>query len=122
MVVEREDRLLLAHSTRFPSAFYSALAGFVEPGETLEQAVAREVMEEVGIEIEDLHYFGSQSWPFPSQLMVGFFASYSAGEIRLQEDEITDARWFSPGELPELPGPHSIARRLIEDFLRRQAI
>ncbi len=120
MVVERYEQLLLAHSARFPTSFYSALAGFVEPGETLEQAVAREVMEEVGIEIADLRYFGSQSWPFPSQLMVGFFASYKAGEIRLQEDEITDARWFSPNDLPELPGPFSIARRLIEDFLSRQ--
>ncbi len=119
MVVEDGDRLLLAHSKRFATAFYSALAGFVEPGETLEQAVEREVAEEVGLEIENIRYFGSQSWPFPSQLMIGFFASYRSGEIRLQEEEITDARWFSVGDLPNLPGPPSIARRLIEDFLSR---
>lgn len=119
MRVERDGEILLAHSARFATGFYSVLAGFVEPGETLEQAVAREVLEEVGLQVDGIRYFGSQSWPFPSQLMVGFTARHRAGEIRLQEDEITDAGWFRPDALPELPGRYSIARRLIDDFAAR---
>jgi NAD+ diphosphatase len=98
---------------------YSCLAGFVEPGETIEQAVVREVREEVGIEVEDIRYFGSQAWPFPSQLMIGFTARHRSGEISMQQSEILEAGWFRPDELPALPGPYSIARRLIEDFRRR---
>ncbi len=120
LVHRGEDEVLLAHDRRFRPGFFALLAGFVEPGETLEQAVAREVREEVGLEVDQLNYFGSQSWPFPSQLMVGFFARYRAGEIRVQEDELTEARWF---RLDELPGPEdrpavfSIAGRLIERYL-----
>jgi NAD+ diphosphatase len=120
LVHRGEDEILLASDRRFRAGFFALLAGFVEPGETLEQAVAREVREEVGLEVEDLRYFGSQSWPFPSQLMVGFLARYRSGEIRVQEEELTEARWFRLGELPgpgDRPAGFSIAGRLIEHYL-----
>ncbi len=121
MLIQRgPDEILLARNVNFPEAFYSVLAGFVEPGESLEEAVAREVREEVGLEIADIRYFGSQPWPFPHQLMIGFTAEYASGEIRPQADEIMHADWFSRhGELPRLPGRFSIARRLIDAFLSR---
>jgi NAD+ diphosphatase len=119
MLVEREGRVLLARNRSFRGPFFSVLAGFVEPGETLEEAVAREIREEVGIEVEDIRYFASQAWPFPSQLMIGFVARHRSGEIAPQDSEILEAGWFGPEELPALPGPYSIARRLIEDFRRR---
>ena len=126
MLVEREGEVLLARNRRFAGPFYSVLAGFVEPGETLEQAVAREVGEEAGIEIGDVRYFGSQSWPFPSQLMIGFFARHSAGEVEVDGSELIEASWFRPeqvaaGEI-QLPGPFSIARRLIDHWLQRSSI
>jgi NAD+ diphosphatase len=94
------------------------LAGFVEPGESLEEAVAREVNEEVNLEIDNIRYFASQPWPFPHSLMIGFTASYVAGEIQPQADEIVEAAWFSRhGKLPNLPGKLSIARKLIDSFL-----
>jgi len=118
MLVQRGDEFLLARGAAFPEAFYSVLAGFVEPGESLEEAVAREIREEVGLEVTDIHYFGSQPWPFPHQLMIGFTTQYVSGEIHPQPDEIIHAAWFSrSGELPRLPGKLSIARRLIDWFL-----
>ena len=122
MLVEREGKMLLARNKLFRGPFYSCLAGFVEPGETLEEAVAREVMEEVGIEIDGITYFASQPWPFPSQLMVGFTAHHLSGEIRVQDSEIVDAAWFAPGDLPQLPGRFSLARHLVDGFLERQAV
>ena len=95
------------------------LAGFVEAGETLEQTVVREVREEVGLEVEDLRYFGSQSWPFPSQLMVGFTARYARGEIRVDDVELAEAAWYPPDALPQVPPPYSIAGQLIADFVAR---
>jgi NAD+ diphosphatase len=118
-LIEDGERMLLARSPHFAPGVYSTLAGFVEPGESLEEAVVREVREEVGVELTDLRYFSSQPWPFPNSLMIGFVARYAGGEIRPQEDEIEDARWFTRDDLPVLPGPMSIARRLIEDFLER---
>jgi NAD+ diphosphatase len=121
-LVHRGRELLLARNHSFRPGFFALVAGFVEPGETLEQAVAREVREEVGIEVRDLRYFGSQAWPFPSQLMVGFFACYASGEIRLQATEIAEARWFDRDRLPppdDRPAPYSIAGRLIAAFLER---
>ncbi|HEY2596804.1 MAG TPA: NAD(+) diphosphatase [Chloroflexota bacterium] len=119
MLIQRgEDEFLLARNRAFAGNFYSVLAGFVEPGESLEEAVAREVREEVGLEIRDIRYFGSQPWPFPHQLMIGFTAHYASGEIELQADEIAEANWYSrTGELPNLPGKLSIARRLIDSFI-----
>ncbi len=120
VAVERGEKLLMARANRFPAAFYSVLAGFVEPGETLEETVVREVKEEVGIEVTDIRYFGSQSWPFPDSLMIGFTAQYAGGEICIDTTEIVDAGWFGADELPELPGKISIARQLIDWFVEKQ--
>ena len=117
--IEREGSILLARNHRFPKGRYSVLAGFVEPGENLEQAVAREVREEVGLAVDDIRYFSSQPWPFPNSLMLGFTARYAGGQISLQDTELADAQWFSPDALPELPPPISIARKLIDDYLAR---
>lgn len=121
-LVERDDgQALLAWGRQFPGRFFSALAGFVEPGESLEQTVTREVREEVGIDVGDVRYFGSQPWPFPHSMMIGFNANYVGGELVLQEEEIVEAGWFPPEELPPVPrGRMSIAGWLIEDWLNRQ--
>jgi NAD+ diphosphatase len=122
MLIERGDEFLLARNVNFPDAFYSVLAGFVEPGESLEEAVAREIHEEVGLEVTDIRYFGSQPWPFPHSLMIGFTTRYVGGEIRPQADEIMHAAWFHrDGELPRLPGKLSIARKLIDAFIGARA-
>jgi len=119
VLVTRGDELLLARSPHFAPGVYSTLAGFVEPGESLEDTVAREIHEEVGVTLSDVRYFGSQPWPFPNSLMVGFTAQWAAGELQPQPGEIEDARWFHPGALPLLPAPMSIARKLIDSFLGR---
>lgn len=118
VLVMRNDELLLARSPHFPPGMFSALAGFVEAGETLEQCAAREVREEVGIEITNLRYFRSQSWPFPSSLMLAFFADYAGGPLHLDPAEIEAADWFARGALPQLPGQLSIARQLIDEACR----
>jgi NAD+ diphosphatase len=120
-LVRRGKSLLLARSPRFPKGVYSALAGFVEPGETLEQCVAREVREEVGVRVTGLRYFASQPWPFPHSLMIAFFAEYAGGEIRVDGTEIEAADWFSAGNLPQLPAKISIARRLIDAAMGEMA-
>jgi NAD+ diphosphatase len=112
-VIRRDDRFLLAKSSRVTRNFYSLIAGFVEPGENLEQAVAREVKEETGLDIENIRYQASQPWPFPHQLMVGFFADYQGGELRLQEDELADAGWYTVDNHPPVPPSTTIAGRLI---------
>jgi NAD+ diphosphatase len=99
---------------------YSTIAGFVEPGETLEEAVVREVREETGIAVKEVRYFGSQPWPFPHSLMIGFTATYAGGQIRLGDEENIDAGWFTANNLPSLPSTMSIARKLIDWFLERQ--
>lgn len=114
VLISRDDELLLARSHHFKPGVFSALAGFVEAGETLEQCAVREVREEVGIEITNLRYFGSQSWPFPDSLMVAFFADYADGIIKADQSEIEAAEWFLRSALPTLPEPLSIARQLIE--------
>jgi len=120
VLVSRGDEVLLGRSNRFPNAFYSVLAGFVEPGETLEQTVEREIYEETGIRVRDITYFGSQPWPFPNSLMIGFTASYAGGAIRLIDDEILDAGWFTVDTLPNIPGSISIARKLIDWWIEQQ--
>jgi NAD+ diphosphatase len=119
-LVERDDgRALLARNANWPTSMYSCLAGFVEPGESAEAAARREIREEVGIEIGQLRYFSSQPWPFPHSLMLGFHASYRSGDIVCDGEEIADAAWFAPDDLPGIPGRISIARRLIDDWLSR---
>jgi NAD+ diphosphatase len=119
--VEKEDKLLLARSARFTGEFFSVLAGFVEPGESLEEAVRREVMEETGIRVKDIAYFGSQPWPFPESLMIGFTAQYESGDIKIDGEEIVEAGWYRASELPRIPGPVSIARRLIDFFVEKHS-
>ncbi len=117
MAVTKEDHILLARAPRFPSGMFSTLAGFVEPGETLEEAVEREVREEVNIRIGNIRYVASQPWPFPHSIMIGFSATYLDGEIEVDNDEIEDARWFSAQDLPLLPSKITIARLLIDNFI-----
>jgi NAD+ diphosphatase len=119
MLVARGPEILLAR--RPGGAFWSTLAGFVEPGETLEQTVVREVREEVGLDVADVRYVGSQPWAFPGQLMVGFTAEWQAGDIAVDRTELHEAQWFGPDdELPPIPPPFTIARRLIDGFLGRR--
>ena len=112
-----DQQALLARGANWPVTMYSCLAGFVEPGETLEQAVRREVREEVGVSVGAVHYQASQPWPFPHSLMVGFRAEHDSGEIELDGVEIADAGWFRRDELPGVPGEISIARKLIDAWL-----
>ncbi|GHV37468.1 hypothetical protein FACS1894187_14260 [Synergistales bacterium] len=119
VAVERDGKLLLAHNARMPTKRYSVLAGFVEPGESLEQTIAREVMEEVGVEVQDVRYFGSQPWPFPCSLMLGFTARWKSGEIHPDGLELNDAGWYAPEDFPEIPPGMSISRKLIDDFAVR---
>lgn len=113
----KDDKILLAHNAGFPENMYSVLAGFVDPGENLEESIKREVMEEVGLEVQNIKYFGSQNWGFTSSLMIGFTAEYKSGKIKIDNKEIESASWFSRNQLPEIPPKISIARTLIEDFL-----
>jgi NAD+ diphosphatase len=110
--------MLLARNAQWPTGMYSTLAGFVEPGESIEQTVHREVFEEVGLRVENPRYLGSQSWPFPNSLMLGFHAQYRSGEIVCQEGEIADARWFAPADLPNIPPGTAISRWLIDEFVK----
>jgi NAD+ diphosphatase len=118
-LVTRGREILLARAHRFPPGMFSALAGFVEPGETIEDCLAREVREEVGVDVRDIRYFGSQSWAFPHSLMIAFTAEYAGGEIRCDDAEIAEARWFAADALPPLPPSVSIARRLIDETAQR---
>lgn len=114
VLIKRDNEILLARHSAYAQSRYTALAGFVEAGESIEEAIHREVLEEVGLHVRDLRYFGSQSWPFPHSLMIAYTAEYAGGELRIQEDELDDARWFGPGDpLPELPSLESIAGRLV---------
>ncbi|MBV8886960.1 MAG: NAD(+) diphosphatase, partial [Chroococcidiopsidaceae cyanobacterium CP_BM_RX_35] len=120
VLVERGSEILLARAHHFPAHLYSTLAGFVEPGESLEDAIVREIYEEVRIEIKDIKYFGSQPWPYPNSLMLGFTATYANGEIQIDRDELTDAAWFTKENLPLIPPKPSIARSLIDWFLTKK--
>lgn len=122
VLIRKGHEILLARSPNFPQCLYGLIAGFVEPGESAEAAAVREIREEVGIEVKNITYFGTQAWPFPNSLMIGFTAEYSSGEIRPDGLEIDDARWFSVENLPELPGKISIARQLIDYFLKEEGV
>ncbi len=119
VAVTRGDSLLLAHAERFAPGMFSVIAGFVEPGETLEECVAREVREETAIEVASVRYFGSQSWSFPHSLMLAFTAEYAGGEIRIDGRELTEAAWFRADAMPRVPDRASISRRLIDWFVER---
>ena len=116
-LVRRDHQLLLARSPHFPPGMYSALAGFVDPGESLEQTITREVQEEVGLRVKNVRYFASQPWPFPHSLMIAFTSDYADGEITPDPTEIEDAQWFDLDSLPRLPSKISISRRLIDSVI-----
>jgi NAD+ diphosphatase len=121
VLIRKGDKILLARSPHFESGFYSAIAGFIDVGETAEQAAHREVKEELGLEISDLEYFSTQTWPFPDSFMIAFKAQYRGGDLKLDEIEIEDARWFGQHDLPMLPPHASIARHLIDSVLAEMA-
>ncbi len=116
VLVRDGERVLLTRKSFWPPRRYGLVAGFVDRGESLEEAVRREVREETGVEITDIRYIASQYWPFPSQLMIGFTARYAGGELAVDHDELDDARWFSVHELPDLPPPMSIARYIVDHY------
>jgi len=118
-VVMKGDKILLGNGVRHKADLYTALAGFIEAGESAEHAFIRETKEEVGINIKDLEYVGSQSWPFPNQLMFGFLAHYESGDLQIDPKELNDAGWYSVTELPRMPGPYTIARHVINEAIRR---
>ena len=117
VLVRKGDEMLLARNAAWPMRMFSTLAGFVEPGESIEQTVHREVHEEVGLEVDNLRYLGSQSWPFPNSLMLGFHADYASGEFSFRDGEIAEARWFHYRDLPNVPGGTAISRWLIDAFI-----
>nr|WP_086938903.1 NAD(+) diphosphatase [Thaumasiovibrio occultus] len=117
VAVRREGKILLAQHPRHRNGMYTVIAGFVEAGETLEQCVVREVKEETGVDVGNVRYVGSQPWAFPSNLMMAFMADYVSGDLKPDYNELTDARWCDESDLPVLPPPGTIARRLIEDSL-----
>lgn len=118
--IEHGDKILMVKNRRNPASFYGLVAGFVEAGETIEEAVHREVMEEVNLKICNLRYVMSQPWPFPNSLMLAFTADYLSGELRIQEDELAEAQWFSFDEIPATPPRISVASRLVEQFVARK--
>jgi NAD+ diphosphatase len=117
VLISRGDEVLLVHANNFRGPYFGLVAGFVETGETLEQAVEREVHEEVGIRVKNIRYFASQPWPYPCGLMVGFYADYDGGEIRLQRSELGAGGWYHRDHLPQIPEKLSIARQLIDHWL-----
>lgn len=118
--IEKGDQILLARSSRFPTGMHSVIAGFVEPGETFEECVRREVKEEVGLDVANIRYFASQPWPFPDSLMVGFTAEWESGDIVIDDAEIVSANWYTSDNLPLLPGKDSIARKLIDHYIKKR--
>ena len=119
VLIHRGEEVLLVHARNFRGDFYGLVAGFVETGESLEEAVVREVREETSLEISNLRYFGSQPWPYPCGLMVGFHADYASGDIHLQRSELSAGGWFRKDNLPHIPEKLSIARRLIDSWLEK---
>lgn len=118
ILVRDGDRVLLARKAEWAPGRYALVAGFVDNGESLEGAVAREVKEEVGVDVKDIRYVGSQNWPFPSQIMLGFVATYAGGEVRVDRSELEDARWFPCDQLPNRPSRHSIAGFILSNYAK----
>jgi NAD+ diphosphatase len=116
VAIVKDNQILLARNRNLPADLYTVIAGFVEPGESLEECLQREVKEEVGIAVKHIRYFGSQPWPFPDSLMIAFTAEYAGGEITVDGDEIIEAKWFTTDHLPQIPGRISVARKLIDWF------
>ena len=116
-LIHDKDRILLGRSKFFPPNMFSTLAGFIEAGENAEEALVREVMEEVNVKVSEIKYYGSQSWPFPSQLMLGYFCKYVEGEIKLNDAELEEARWFHLDDLPMIPPDSSISGQLIRSYI-----
>lgn len=114
-----QEAILMVRARNFRGTYYGLVAGFVETGETLEECVRRELQEEVGIEVSDIRYFGSQPWPYPCGLMVGFTAKYRGGQIKLQQEELSKGGWFTRDNMPEYPGKVSIAGQLVRDWLKK---
>lgn len=119
VLIQKGDEVLLVRANNFRGNYYGLVAGFVETGETLEQAVRREVMEETGLSIKNLRYFASQPWPYPCGLMCGFYAEYESGDIKLQLSELNAGGWFRYDKLPAIPDKLSIARKLIDHWLEK---
>lgn len=119
VLIRKGDAILLVHARNFRGSFYGLVAGFLETGETLEECVRREVVEETGLEINNITYFGNQPWPYPSNLMVGFIADYVSGTIRLQDEELSEGAFFTKDNLPELPRKLSLARKMIDWWLEQ---
>jgi NAD+ diphosphatase len=122
VLIQKGNEILLARSHRHPPDRFSVLAGFVEPGETLEEATAREIYEEIGIHVKNIRYFGSQPWPFPNSLMIAFTCEYAGGDIVLEEAEMAEAGWFTVENLPRIPKKISISRELIDWFIEKQGL
>lgn len=120
VLIHRPGELLLVRKAEWAAGRYGLVAGFLDFGEGLEEAVHREVLEETGVTVKELRYVGSQAWPFPSQIMAGFVAEYAGGDLRVDRHELEDARWFPLGSLPELPPPRSIARYLLDQYLGKR--
>lgn len=119
VLIRKGEEVLLVRARNFRGTFYGLVAGFLETGETLEQCVEREVKEETGLQIRNISYFGNQPWPYPSGLMIGFVADYAGGEIRLQDEELSTAEFFSKDNLPEIPHKLSLARKMIDWWLEQ---
>ena len=118
VLIHRGDEILLVRSRTFRGSYYGLVAGFVEFGESLEECVRREIREETQLEVDDIRYFGSQPWPYPQGLMVGFTARYKSGQLCLQADELATGGWFNVHHLPTIPKPLSMARKLIDNYVR----
>jgi len=117
VLVTKGDKVLLQRNTHYKGVVWSLVAGFVDPGESLEDAVRREIREEASIEVKDIRYFGSQTWPFPTNIMIGFRAEYAPGELKHDGEEVVESGWFVRDNLPEIPRPGSIARRMLDTWV-----
>ena len=122
VLIYDKDRVLLVRSNTFKGSFYGLVAGFVEFGESIEETVVREITEETQLQVENVKYFGSQPWPYPQGIMLGFFAHYKSGEVKLQESELVAGGWFDIHNLPQVPGPASMARKLIDYYIEHNSL